>query len=40
VSALIAHFALGDGPEVWSWSAGTGVLGAISYTFWLRMSKS
>jgi hypothetical protein len=39
-SALIAHFALGDGPEVWSWSAGTGVLGAVSYGFWLRMSKS
>jgi hypothetical protein len=40
VSALVAHFALGDGPEVWSWAAGTGVLGAISYGFWLRVSKS
>ncbi len=40
VSALVAHFALGDGPEVWSWAAGTGVLGAMSYGFWLRASKS
>jgi hypothetical protein len=35
-SALIAHFSLGDGPEVWSWAAGTGVLGGISYVLWLR----
>ena len=33
-SALIAHFALGDGPEVWAWAAGTGVLWALSYLFW------
>src|SRR5499433_131030 len=25
-SALIAHFALGDRPEVWSWAAATSVL--------------
>jgi hypothetical protein len=36
-SALIAHFSLGDGPEVWSWAAGTGVLWALSYFFWLRL---
>jgi hypothetical protein len=36
-SALIAHVALGDGPEVWSWAAGTGVLWAISYVLWRRM---
>jgi hypothetical protein len=24
--ALIAHFAVGDGPEAWGWAAGTGVL--------------
>src|SRR5580704_3359691 len=30
-SALIAHFALGDGPEVWSWAAATSVLWALSY---------
>ena len=36
-SALIAHFALGDGPEVWSWAAGTLVLWAISYVLWRRL---
>jgi hypothetical protein len=35
-SALVAHFALGDGPEVWSWAAATGVLWAISYVLWRR----
>ena len=35
-SALIAHFALGDGPEAWGWAAGTGVLWAISYYLWRR----
>ena len=25
-SALIAHFAVGDGPEAWGWAAGTSVL--------------
>src|SRR5262249_13157432 len=33
-SALLAHVALGDGPEAWSWAAGTGVLWALSYCFW------
>ena len=36
VSALIAHFAVGDGPESWGWAAGTGVLWAISYVAWRR----
>jgi hypothetical protein len=36
-SALISHFSLGDGPEVWIWAAGTGVLCALSYFFWLRL---
>jgi hypothetical protein len=36
-SALIAHFAVGDGPAVWSWAAGTGVLWALSYSFWRRL---
>ena len=36
-SALIAHFSLGDGPEVWSWAAGTAVLWALSYFFWRRL---
>ena len=35
-SALVAHFSVGDGPQVWSWSAGTGVLWALSYFFWRR----
>jgi hypothetical protein len=34
-SALVAHFAVGDGPEVWIWSAGTSVLWVISYLCWL-----
>jgi DoxX-like family len=37
VSALIGHFAMGDGPEVWSWSAATGVLWGLSYLFWRRV---
>jgi DoxX-like family len=36
-SALIAHFSLGDGPEVWGWAAAAGVLGALSYFFWRRL---
>jgi hypothetical protein len=36
-SALIAHFSVGDGPQAWSWSAGTGVLWALSYFFWRRL---
>jgi hypothetical protein len=38
VSALIAHLAVGDGPEAWSWSVGTGVLWGASYFFWRRMN--
>src|SRR5215469_10199379 len=33
-SALIAHFSVGDGLEVWSWAAATGVLLGLSYFFW------
>ena len=36
-SALIAHFALGDGPQVWGWAAGTGLLWGLSYFFWRRL---
>ena len=36
-SALIAHFALGDAPAVWSWAAVTSVLWGISYYFWRRL---
>ena len=37
VSALIAHFAVGDGPEAWGWAAGTSVLWALSYFLWRRV---
>ncbi len=36
-SALIAHLAVGDGPQAWSWAAVTGVLWALSYFFWRRL---
>jgi hypothetical protein len=36
-SALIAHLAVGDGPEAWGWAAATGVLWALSYYFWRRL---
>jgi hypothetical protein len=35
-SALIAHFAVGDGPDAWGWAAGTSVLWGLSYYFWRR----
>jgi hypothetical protein len=38
VSALVAHFAVGDGPDAWGWAAGTGVLWTLSYVFWRRRS--
>ena len=39
-SALIAHLSVGDGPEVWSWAAVTGVLWGLSYFFWRRLEAS
>ena len=36
-SALIGHFAVGDGPEVWSWAAATSVLWGSRYFFWRRL---
>ncbi len=33
-SALIAHFAVGDGAEAWGWAAATSVLWGLSYFFW------
>ncbi len=36
-SGLIAHLAVGDGPEAWAWVAGTGVLWGLSYLFWRRL---
>ena len=39
-SALIAHLAVGDGPEAWGWAAATGVLLGIPYFFWRRLRRS
>jgi len=39
-SALIAHFSMGDGPEAWSWAAGTAVLWGISYLLWIRQQST
>ena len=36
VSAVFAHLSVGDGPEAWGWSVGTGVLTAVSYLLWYR----
>jgi len=40
VSALIAHFSVGDGPEAWGWAAGTSVLWTLSYFFWRRLQST
>lgn len=37
ISALIAHFASGDGINAWGWAAGTVILWALSYFFWRRL---
>jgi hypothetical protein len=36
-SALLAHFAVGEGPEAWGWAAATAVLWGLSYFFWRRL---
>ena len=33
-SALVAHLAVGDGPEAWGFAAGTSVLWLLSYILW------
>lgn len=38
-SALIAHLAVGDGPEAWGWAAATGVLWGLSYFLWRRLQE-
>ena len=37
VSALVAHFSVGDGPEAWGWAAGSSVLWGLSYFFWCHV---
>jgi len=37
-SAIIAHLAVGDGPEAWGWAAATAVLWGVSYLLWRRGS--
>jgi hypothetical protein len=39
-SAVVAHLAVGDGPEAWGWAVGSGVLWALSYFFWRRLQAS
>jgi hypothetical protein len=39
VSALIAHFAVGDGPDAWGFAAGTSVLWTLSYLLWRRLDR-
>jgi hypothetical protein len=36
-SAIIAHLAVGDGPEAWGWAVGSGVLWGLSYLCWRRL---
>jgi hypothetical protein len=36
-SALIAHLAVGDGPEAWGYAAATSVLWGLSYLLWRRV---
>src|SRR5689334_14092313 len=33
-AAIMAHVAVGDGPQAWGWAAGTAVLWGLSYLFW------
>src|ERR1043165_7549592 len=39
-SALIAHVAVGDGPDAWIWAAGTSVLWGLSYFFWRHLQSA
>ena len=39
-SAMVAHLAVGDGPEAWGWAAGTCVLWCVSYFFWRGYERS
>jgi len=37
LSALIAHFSLGEGVEAWGWAAASGAVWALSYLLWRRL---
>jgi hypothetical protein len=39
-SALLAHLAVGDGPEAWGFAVGTGVLWGLSYFLWRRQART
>jgi hypothetical protein len=39
-SAVVAHLAVGDGPEAWGWAVGSGVLWSLSYFSWRRLRAS
>src|SRR4051812_20801637 len=36
VSAVLAHLAVGDGPEAWGYAAGATLLWGLSYFLWRR----
>ena len=36
-AAVMAHLAVGDGPQAWGWPAATMVLWALSYLLWRRL---
>jgi len=36
-SALLAHLAVGDGPDAWGWAVVTIVLWGCSYLYWRRV---
>jgi hypothetical protein len=36
-SAILAHLAVGDGPEAWVYAAASSVLGGLSYILWRRL---
>src|SRR5437667_9311263 len=37
VSALLAHFSVGDGPQAWGSAAASRALWALSHFFWRRL---
>jgi len=40
VSAVIAHLAVGDGPEAWSFAVATSVLWGLMYFSWRRLESA